>query len=179
MVFLINSIAESSWLEPAKLTVPLGQRASIHKSYPKWPTLFSRLHPTWDEAYCSALTELMQAAVTSNHCGQHTRNHETLPTRLTLPDLPSTARLTFVSYSTALTLPASVLRIAGHTAGDAPQASTEKPRQQAISPQNKCQSCQRASLSRRRGHRKFLTLCIVRYDSVFWYLAPHGNLDYI
>jgi len=73
------------------------------------------LHPTQDEIYHSALTELMQAAVTSNHCGQHTRNHETPPTHLILLALPSTAGLTF-------TLPASLLHVAGRTTGDAPQA---------------------------------------------------------
>lgn len=161
MAFLINSIVGSSWLEAAKLTVPLGQQTSIHNCYPKGPTLFSWLHPMWDEVYHSALTELMQAAVTSDHSGQHTRNHETLPTCLTLLDLPSTARLIFVSDSTALTLPASLLHAAGRTTGEAPQAFGENCRQHAISPQDKLLSYRTASLYRRRGHRKFLTFYTV------------------
>lgn len=175
--FLINGIAESSWLELTKLIVPLGQQASIHNRYPEWLTLFGWLHPMWDEVYHSALAKLMQAAVTSNHCGQHTKKRETLPIHLTLLDLPSTARLTFVSCSTALTLAASALYIAGGTTGGGPQAFGENHGQHASCPQNKLLSYWR-SLSRRRGHTKFLTLYKVWYDSLFWYLALHGNLDY-
>lgn len=156
MAFLTNSVAERYWLEITKLTVPLVQLAILSER----PHLVGCT--TWAEGYHSALTDLIQAAVISNHCGQHIRNRETLPIHLTLPDLSCTAGLTFVRYSAALTLPASVLHIAGRTTGDSPQARRENHRQCASSLKNKLLSYWTASLFRRR-ERRSSWLCI-QYD---------------
>lgn len=149
--------------------VPLGQWASTLNSYPKWPTLFNCLHPMWDEVYHSAVTELMMAIVTSNHCGQHTRNHETANPSAP-PWLPHhlkahVCELLHGSFSPTI----SPANCKTYQRRSFLKASGDTCRQPAISPKKNAPELLKASLSRRQGDGWFLT--VDTCESICWYSA--------
>lgn len=176
MAFLINSIAESSWLESTKLMDPLGPHSTAIPS--DQPYLFGCiLHgmksatQLWQN-WCRL--QLLQTTVGSTP--ETMKQCQPICPSLTSPApqgsrLWAVARLFLSQHQSC--------KLQDTTKEKIPQSIWGNSQATYCISHKKAPDLSKASLSRRWGDGKFLTVHTVWYKSVFWYLALHGNFNNI